>query len=184
MFDGLRSLAQDKELCSDNLISFFKELDTRQGTLLQKTLLHFLRSLPQENNHAPTILFHFIRSLTQENELCSNDLVSFFKELDTRKGTLLHSLFHFLRSLTQENELCSDNLVSFFEELDTRKGTLLHILFHFLRSLTQENELCSDNLIIMNKKSSLPRVPLLMEGKHPGSQDPMPPAPDARRHCH
>ena len=31
---GLRSLAQDKELCSDNLVSFFKELDTRQGTVL------------------------------------------------------------------------------------------------------------------------------------------------------
>ena len=76
------------------------------------------------------------------------------------------TLFHFLTSLTEENEPCSDDLVSFFKELDTGK------------------EPCSDNLIIMNKNSSLPRVPLLMEGKHLGSQDPMPPVHYARRHHH
>ena len=41
LFHGLRSLAQDKELCSDNLVSFFKELDTRQGTLLRQPCLIF-----------------------------------------------------------------------------------------------------------------------------------------------
>ena len=53
-FHGLGSLTQDQELCSDNLVSFFKELDTRQGTLLRQTLFHFLRSLTQKKNHAPT----------------------------------------------------------------------------------------------------------------------------------
>ena len=73
----------------------------------------------------------------------------------------LMTLFHFLRSLTQENELCSSDLVSFFKELNKGK------------------EPCSEDLIIMNKKSSLPRVPLPMEGKHLGNQDPMPPTHDA-----
>ena len=93
-----------------------------------------------KNNPGLTSLFHFLRSLTQENEPCFDDLVSFFKELDTRQGTLLrHTLFHFLRILTQENELCSDDLVSFFKELDTRKRTVLRQnWFHFLRRLTQE----------------------------------------------
>ena len=45
-------------------------------------------------NYALTGLFHFLRILTQENELCSDNLVSFFKELDTRQGTLLRRPHH------------------------------------------------------------------------------------------
>ena len=40
-------------------------------------------------NSTPRTLFHFLISLKQEKELFSEDLVSFFNELDTRQGTLL-----------------------------------------------------------------------------------------------
>ena len=79
---------------------------------------------------------------------------------------LNENVFHCFNEVDTLKELSSGHLVSFFKELDTRK------------------EPCSGNLIIMKNKSSLPRVPLPMEGKHPGSQDPMPPAPDAQWHYH
>jgi len=64
--------------------------------------------------------------LTQDRELCSVALVSFFKELDTRHGTLLHSLVSFFKELdTRQGTLLYIPLVSFFKELDTREGTLL-----------------------------------------------------------
>ena len=52
-------------------------------------------------------LFHFLRSLTQVDELCSDNLISFFKELD------------------REKIYAPLDLVSFFKELDIEKNYAL-----------------------------------------------------------
>ena len=97
----------------------------------------------------------FFNEVDIEDELSLGELVSFFKELDTRKmNATPETLFHCLRSLTQENELCSGELVSFFKELDTRKRTLLRRAF-----------------ITSNKKSWNPRGSHLMGEKHLGIYD-------------
>ena len=63
-------------------------------------------------------VFHCFDTL---KELSSDDLVSFFNEVDTEDKLSLEHIVSFLTSLTQEKELCSDELVSFFKELDTSR---------------------------------------------------------------
>jgi len=62
---------------------------SNQRIELEGDLFHSLMSLTQEKNYAHDTLFHFLMSLTQENELLLRYLVSIFKDLDTRQGTLL-----------------------------------------------------------------------------------------------
>ena len=71
------------------VVSFFNELDTRQGTMLITTLYN----LPNKNFTLKTLI-HFLTSLTQDKELCSKILDSFFNELDTRQGTMLMTTFY------------------------------------------------------------------------------------------
>jgi hypothetical protein len=71
--------------------------------------------------------------------------------------------FHYFNEVDTLAKLSSKLLVSFFRELDTRSGTMLR-----------------PDFIIMNRKSGLPRVALLMGGRCLGSRDPMPPEHYAR----
>ena len=53
------------------------------------TLISFLNEVHIVKEPFSYPLFHFLRSVAQDKELCSMVLISFFNELDTRKGTLL-----------------------------------------------------------------------------------------------
>ena len=67
-------------------------------------------------------VFHCFNEVDTLKELSSDELVSFFKELDTRRRNVLQTpCFIFLRSLTQDKERCSYDLVSIFKELDIRR---------------------------------------------------------------
>jgi len=80
--------------------------------------------------------FHYFNEVDTLAKLSSRLLVSFFRELDTRSGTMLTNHVSFFNEVATRLKLSSRFLVSFFRELDTRSGTMLQpILGSFFKEL-------------------------------------------------
>jgi len=109
----LRDLIKDSNwnFAPGDLVSFFNELDIRQGTLL-------------------TFLVSFFNELDTRQGTMLPPFVSFFNEVDTRPGTILMNPCFIFNEVDTRKELSSSPLVSFFNEVDIRQGTRLMTLVH------------------------------------------------------